>query len=171
MELLFKPYTKKAKNDFIEKYKADCRFEESEKALWALKYYEVLEGETCSFVLPQMKYEENDRKADEKRYNQEFTLVIQDKECVFDTSAKTQADLLTAFAVCSTGSTYDGWITNNGVELDLTLNDVALIANTFKELSNVYPKWAEFKEQIDNAHTVEELEAIVIDYSDEESEE
>jgi len=165
MQVLIKPYTKKAKNEFIEKYKSDCRFEESDKALWALKYYEVLEGNTVSFVLRDMKHEENDKKADEKRYNQEFTITIQDKECTFDTSSKTQKDLLTAFAVCfSTGRTYDGWVTNNGVELDLTLEDVATIATTFKELSNVYPKWKEFKEQIDKAVTIAELESIVIDY-------
>lgn len=164
MEVLIKPYTKKAKNEFIEKYKLNCRFEESEKALWALKYYEILEGETVRYVLREMKYEENDKKADEKRYNQEFTIKVQGKECVFDTSAKTQADLLTAFAVCSTGSTYDGWITNNGVELNLTLDDVALIANNFKVLSNVYPTWANFKARIDNAVTVADLEAIKISY-------
>ena len=111
-----------------------------------------------------LKYLENDEKADKARYNQEFEIVIQNKNCIFDTSSKTQSDLLTAFAVCSAGSTYDGWITNNGVELNLTLEDVALISNTFKELSNIYPKWNQFKEMIDEAQTIEELENIKIEY-------
>ena len=42
------------------------------------------------------KYAENDIKASEARYNQEFKIIVQDQECVFDTKATTQADLLTA---------------------------------------------------------------------------
>lgn len=110
------------------------------------------------------KYAENDFKASEARYNQEFILTVQDKICLFDTSEQTQRDLLTAFAVCSTGATYDGWITNNGVELDLTLEDVALVSATFKEKSNVYGKWNEYKQAIDNAETIAYVEGININY-------
>lgn len=112
------------------------------------------------------KYKENDQKASEARYNKEFTVTVQEQECVFDTKQTTQADLLTAFAVCSTGETYDGWVTNNGVELDLTLEDVALISQTFKAESNVYGQWNEYRQAIDNAKTTEEVEGIVIDYDE-----
>ena len=110
------------------------------------------------------KIAENDTKASKSRYSKEFTVTVQNQECVFDTKQTTQADLLTAFAVCSTGATYDGWVTNNGVELDLTLEDVALISATFKAKSNVYDKWNEYKQVIDSAKTVAEIEAIDIDY-------
>ena len=110
------------------------------------------------------KYAENDSKAAQSRYSKEFTLILQDKVCVFDTKETTQADLLTAFAVCSTGTTYDGWVTNNGVEFDLTFEDVAAIAAEFKSKSNVYPQWAVYKRAIDSAQTVEEVEAIEINY-------
>lgn len=110
------------------------------------------------------KYSENDMKASEARYNQEFTLTIQGQECVFDTKATTQADLLTAFAVCSSGATYDDWVTNNGIQLDLTLEDVALISTTFKEKSNVYLKWNEYKTAIDEAETIADIERIIINY-------
>lgn len=170
MQVLIKPYTKKAKREFIKKYEESCRFEESDKALWALKYYEILKGNTVSFVLRDMKHQENNEKAKEARYNQEFSIEIQGQECIFNTSDETQRDLLTAFAVCSTGVTYDDWTTNNGVKLNLTLEDVTLIAAKFKELSNVYSKWNDFKEQIDKAVTVEELENIVIDYTEETKE-
>ena len=110
------------------------------------------------------KIAENDTKANEKRYGQEFTLTVQDKVCVFDTKQTTQADLLTAFAVCSTGATYDGWVTNNGVELDLSLEDVALISATFKTKSNIYGKWNEYRQEIERAKTVKDIERIVIDY-------
>ena len=110
------------------------------------------------------KYAENDSKASEARYGKEFTLTIQEQECVFDTSQTTQTDLLTAFAVCSTGATYDGWVTNNGVELDLTLEDVALISQTFKAESDVYHQWNEYKQAIDNAETIADVEGININY-------
>lgn len=114
-----------------------------------------------------LKYLENDNKAKYARYNQEFSLLIQDKICVFDTTLTTQNDLLTAFAVCSQGETYNGWITNNAVELNLTLDDVLLISSKFKELSNVYLKWKYFKELIDKTKTIEEIEKIVINYEGE----
>ena len=110
------------------------------------------------------KYAENDTKASQARYGKEFTLTIQEQECVFDTSQTTQTDLLTAFAVCSSGATYDGWVTNNGVELDLTLQDVALISQTFKAESDVYHQWNEYKQAIDNAQTIKEVERININY-------
>ncbi len=114
------------------------------------------------------KYKENDQKASSARYGKEFTVTIQEQECVFDTTATTQTDLLTAFAVCMTGATYDGWVTNNGIILNLTLEDVALISQTFKAISNVYGKWNEYKQAIDNAQTFQEVEAIIINYGDEE---
>jgi len=111
------------------------------------------------------KYEENDKKAEEARYSKEFYVTIQEQECLFDTKAQTQADLLTAFSVCSTGATYDGWITNNNITIDLTLEDVVVISTKFKELSNVYPHWSYYQTLIDNAQTLTEVEAIVIDYN------
>lgn len=163
---LNKPFTYEAGFQFSAQYMT-CDIRETEEALEAW-------GFTDAEILTRMKndkYLENDEKAKDARYNQEFTITIQEQECVFDTSAQTQADLLTAFAVCSTGETYDGWVTNNGVELNLTLEDVALISNTFKELSNVYGKWNQFKELIDAAQTVAEVQAIDIDYNESEEQE
>ena len=114
--------------------------------------------------LKSLKHSENDQKANEARYNKEFTITIQEHECVFDTKQTTQADLLTAFAVCSSGETYDGWVTNNGVELDLTLEDVALISQTFKAESNVYGQWNEYRQAIDGAETISEVEEMEINY-------
>lgn len=110
------------------------------------------------------KYLENDKKASQARYSKEFTITLQEQECVFDTSQTTQTDLLTAFAVCSSGATYDGWVTNNGVELNLTLEDVALISQTFKAESDVYHQWNEYKSAIDSASTIEDVESIDIVY-------
>lgn len=113
------------------------------------------------------KYAENDLKASETRYNQEFTIKLHNRNCIFDTSEQTQRDLLTAFAVCSSGGTYDGWVTNNGVTLNLTLEDVTLISATFKEKSDVYGTWNEYKTAIDEAETIEEVNNIIINYDGE----
>ena len=111
-----------------------------------------------------LKYAENDTKAEEARTSKTFTLTLQDKECEFDTQYKTQTDLLTAFSVCSSGETYDGWVCNNGIVIDLTMQDLMQIQVMFKELSNVYPRWNYYKNLIDIASTKEAVEAIVIDY-------
>jgi hypothetical protein len=111
------------------------------------------------------KYEENNNKAEIARYNQEFTVVVQGNECIFDTTEKTQTDLNTATNYClATGGTYDGWVTNNGIELNLSLEDISLIAQEFKEKANVYIKWNEYKTAIDNASTVKEVNRIKINY-------
>lgn len=163
---LNKPFTYEAGFQFSAQYMT-CDIRETEEALeaWGFTQEEELAR------MKNDKYLENDEKAKEARYNQEFTITVQSRICTFDTSAQTQADLLTAFAVCSTGETYNGWVTNNGVELDLTLEDVALISNTFKELSNVYGKWNQFKELIDAAQTVADVQAIDIDYNESEEQE
>lgn len=144
----------------------EFKFNIQDTEIYAAKIEEILQKLNVEFEQKKMqKHLENAIKAKEARYNQEFSIIIQNKECVFDTSAETQSDLLTAFAVCAQGETYDGWVTNNGVELDLTLEDVTLIAATFKELSNVYSGWNEYKALIDKAETIEELEAIEINYT------
>lgn len=159
---LQKPYTKDEYMDFIVEQNHHLGYEirETENSLQAWGYTE----EEQFIKAKQLKYEENDTKASKARYNQEFELEIQEQLCVFDTSEQTQRDLLTAFAVCSTGETYDGWVTNNGVVLNLTIEDIALISQVFKQKSNVYGKWNEYKTLIDEATTIEEVQAIVIDY-------
>src|SRR5574344_1585980 len=111
------------------------------------------------------KLEENDKKADEKRYNQTFTLTIQKKECLFDTSAKTNSDIQTATLYILAGNeTYDGWISNNGIVLNLTKDDVVAIASKIRELANVYPTWKKYYDKINSCTTIEEVNAIEIEY-------
>ena len=114
--------------------------------------------------LRQEKFNENTIKANESRYNKTFKINIQNKICEFDTNITTQIDLLTAFAVCSQGEIYKGWICNNGVDIDLTLEDVIQISENFRKLSNVYPQWKEYQYAIKDAKTEEELENIQIEY-------
>ena len=160
--LLSKPYTEEERINFIieQNHQQGYTIKETKKALEAWGYTD----EEQFVKAKQLKYEENNTKASLSRYNQEFEIEIQEQLCVFDTSEQTQRDLLTAFAVCSTGETYDGWVTNNGVVLNLTIEDVALISQVFKEKSNVYGKWNEYRQAIDEATTIEEVNAIEIVY-------
>lgn len=113
------------------------------------------------------KLSENDTKAEEHRYNQEFTVTIQGKECVFDTKEKTQNDLNTATNFClATGGTYDNWVTNNGITLNLSLEDLSIIGTEFKLKADIYSLWKDYKQAIQQAKTIEEVEAIEINYNE-----
>lgn len=125
----------------------------------------IPEPEDLLKMAKESKLSENDTKAEEYRYSQEFTVTIQGKECVFDTKEKTQNDLNTATNFClATGGTYDNWVTNNGIKLNLTLEDIAIIGAEFKVKADVYSLWAEYKEAIEQAETIEQLEEIDISY-------
>lgn len=111
------------------------------------------------------KLEENKRKLQEKRYGQTFSVIIQEQECLFDTSEETQRDLQTAALVAATGITYDGWATNNGITLNLTYQDIQIVFSLFYQLvAPLYQKDLEYKELIENAQTVNEVECIEIIY-------
>lgn len=160
---LQKPYTEEQRIEFIveQNHRKGYEIREAEDELQAWGY----DSEELLQQAKQDKIVENDAKAEEYRYNQEFTVTIQGKECVFDTKEKTQNDLNTATNFClATGGTYDNWVTNNGIKLSLTLEDIAIIGTEFKEKADIYSLWAEYKEAIESAKTIEELDNIVIDY-------
>lgn len=160
---LKKPYTNIEKADFIVANNHTLGYEiretETELQAWGYDSEELLQQ------AKQSKIAENDAKAEEYRYNQEFTVTIQGKECVFDTKEKTQNDLNTATNFClATGGTYDNWTTNNGVVLNLTIEDINIIFEEFKAKADVYTKWLEYDTAIKKAETIEQLEEIDISY-------
>ncbi len=111
------------------------------------------------------KLKEAEVKCSEKRYSQVFTVELQEQECEFDTTEQTQSDLQTAAIVTSTGATYDNWVTNNGVVINLTAQDVqAVFAEFFSLVSPLYSKQLEYVQEINACETVEELEEIEIIY-------
>lgn len=170
MELKYtlqKPYTEEQRIKFIveQNHRKGYEIRETEDELQAWGY----DSEELLQQAKEDKIAENDAKAEEYRYNQEFTVTIQDKECVFDTKEKTQNDLNTATTFClGTGRTYDNWVTNNGIKLNLTLGDINIIFAEFKAKADVYSLWAEYKEAIESAKTIEELDNIKINYEKEE---
>jgi len=112
-----------------------------------------------------LKLKEAETKCAEKRYNQTFTVELQEQECEFDTTEQTQRDLLSADSVTSKGLVYPNWVTNNRVTINLTAEDVLVIYQTFFSLiSPLYSKQLYYIEQINACTTAEEVEAIVIDY-------
>lgn len=112
------------------------------------------------------KQEENVQACNTKRYNQEFTIILQgDKECSFDTSEQTQRDLLTAGGVTSRGLVYEGWICNNGTEIDLTETDIQdIFQKFFMMVSPLYAIEKQYAEAINACTTIEEVKAIELNY-------
>jgi len=181
---LEKPYTDTQRADFIVEYnrKNGLRIEETDKNLFALEPNEIIvDGEPV--INPDyeqehfeqvkaLKLKEAETKCTEKRYNQTFTVTLQEQDCEFDTTEQTQSDLQTAAIVTSSGGTYDNWVTNNGVVLNLTMQDVQTVfAQFFLLVSPLYTKQLEYIQQINACTTAEEIEAIVINYGDEPIEE
>lgn len=116
-------------------------------------------------VAKEKKQRENEDLCTGIRANSTFELDLQGKYCIFDTSAQTQADLQAAAMVTMTGQVYPNWVTNNWVKLDLTHEDVLLIYQEFfARVSPLYSKELEYTEQIKACKTVEEVEAIDLDY-------
>lgn len=180
---LKKPYTDTQRADFIVEYnrKNGLKIEETDKNLFALEPNEILiDGEPV--INPDyerehfeevkaLKLKEAETKCTEKRYNQTFTVELQEQECEFDTTEQTQSDLQTAAIVTSSGGTYDNWVTNNGVVLNLTMQDVQTVfAQFFLLVSPLYTKQLEYIQQINACTTAEEVEAIIINYGDEAEE-
>lgn len=178
--ILKQPYTDIEYADFaVFCNETQRRIEDFNGDKYALLSTEILENgqiidisQTPEYLAEQLekakqaKLAEITSKGNDFRYSQTFTLTIQDKECEFDTSTTTQSDLQTAMLSFLSGAeSYDGWITNNGIVLNLALADIQAISTKFKELSNIYPKWLEYTQQLEKALTVEDVNAIVVDYS------
>ena len=107
-------------------------------------------------------HKENSDKVKEARYNKTFTVMINDQECVFDTSEETQRDLQTAALVTASGVTYPNWVTNNNITIELTAEDVQMIFQQFFGIvSPLYTIFKNYETAIDKAKTIKQLEKIV----------
>ena len=116
-----------------------------------------------------MKHKENDSKAEVARENQFFIVTIDDKECTFQTTRRTQQDLTTAKDfIQMTGQPYQ-WFSDNNEEVYLTLEEVVNISTIFMQKANIYPSWSKYETAINNATTIEEVQAIKIEYEEPET--
>ena len=111
------------------------------------------------------KYEENQKALDKARTSHVFTVTLQNHECEFDTTDKTQADLNSAAISASMGQPWL-WTTNNRITLSLTAEDIQIVSLAYMQSVNAdIAKWTEFEEQIEQAQSVEAVNAIVLDYT------
>ena len=100
---LIKPYTENERMDFIveQNHKNGYTIEETDDALLAW-------GKSDEEILEQVKFEkhnENQKALDKARTSHVFTVTLQNHECEFDTTDKTQADLNSAAISASMGAT------------------------------------------------------------------
>lgn len=111
------------------------------------------------------KYEENQKALDKARTSHVFTVTLQNQECDFDTTDKTQADLNSAAISASMGQPWL-WTTNNRITLSLTTEDIQIVSLAYMQSVNAdIAKWTEFEEQIEQAQTVEAVNNINLDYT------
>ena len=160
---LNKPFTEKQKLDFIVNQNHRCGFEIKETET-AIEAWGNTEEETLK-KMKDAKYLENDEKAKQARVNQEFTVTLNGVDLLFDTTRETQQDLLTAKDFLSAGVEQYDWWDNNGTHYPFTSEDEIISVSTiFMEKANIYPMWSYYKNLIDNASTIQELDDIHIDY-------
>ena len=124
----------------------------------------LTETEVLSEVKVQ-KHNENQIALDKARTSHIFTVTLQNQECEFDTKDKTQSDLNSAAIASGMGQPWL-WTTNNRITLSLMAEDIQIVSLAYMQAVNAdIAKWTEFEEQIEQAETVEAINAIVIDYT------
>lgn len=158
---LNKPFTEEQKVDFIvnQNHRLGYEIRETETALeaWGYTDAEILAEKRNA------KNEENTSKA--QQAIQDGYVVF--KEAQFETNTQTCSDLTSTMLIMQAGGieSYD-WLSKDDKVVTLTLEDFGtlggLIATYKNQVWNV--KYLGYKEQIANAQTVAELDAIVIDY-------
>ena len=112
----------------------------------------------------QLKQEENTAKAKEAVENG----YVEYKEAEFETNAQTVGDLTATMLLMQASGieSYD-WLSKDDKIVTLTVEDFGLLGGLIAQYkNNVWSnKYLDFKAQIENAETLEEVEAIVIDYN------
>jgi len=113
----------------------------------------------------ELKRKKNEEICNSIREVSVFEMDINDKYCVFDLSEKTQAALHVALTLTEDGGVYKDWVTNNWVKVNLTNADIKEIyKKQVERITPLYVKELEYKNKIDACQTVEEVEAINLDY-------
>jgi len=180
---LEKPYTDTQRADFIVEYnhKNGLKIEETDKNLFALEANEIIvDGEPV--INPDyeqehfeqvkaLKLKENDEKVNIALV-QTFTIEVgEDKTpCEFIYNEKTERNLNSS-AIGFLAGQYETkqWTDEQGITVNLSAEDVAAVLLTFNDFANaIWDKWGNYKQQIEQCETAEEIEEIVINYGDEE---
>ena len=183
---LEKPYTDTQRADFIVEYnrKNGLRIEETDKNLFALEPNEIIvDGEPVINpdyeqehfeAVKALKLKENDEKVNIALVHT-FTIEVGENKtpCEFIYNEKTERNLNSS-AIGFLAGQYEAkqWTDEQGITVNLTAEDVAAVLLTFNDFANdLWEKWGDYHTQINACTTAEEVEAIVINYGDEEAEE
>lgn len=115
------------------------------------------------------KHSKNDYLANEI-LPQTFTIQVgTDKTpCQFIYNEKTERNLnSSALGFITKQYETKDWTDEQGITVQLTAEDVATILLTFNTFANgVWAKWGEYKQQIENAQTIKEINNINLDYTE-----
>ena len=115
------------------------------------------------------KHSQNDCLAN-KTLPQTFTIQVgTDKTpCQFIYNEKTERNLnSSALGFITKQYETKDWTDEQGITVQLTAEDVATILLTFNTFANgVWAKWGEYKQQIENAQTIKEINNINLDYTE-----
>lgn len=159
--------------DYIDSHLDILRYDESQDGIFdnpkgivdfsnSLEYFaKQLEKEK------QNKLTENEQKAyafiDSLIFHYEKDFKLLDFKC----NKETQNDLTTAGLGFASGTiTQKQWTTSNAITVFLSQEDVAHILYKIGELIDpAWEKWGNYVNQINNAESLKELNAVVIDYT------
>lgn len=161
---LLKPYTEQERIGFIVQYNHKLGYEirETDTALQALGYTE----EEILSQKKEEKFNENTEKAKEAVENG----YVEYKEAEFETNAQTVSDLTaTMLLMQATGVEAYDWLSKDDKVVTLTLADFGILGGFIADFKNVVwsVKYLYYKNVIESATTVPELDSIVIDYNTE----
>lgn len=158
---LIKPYTEEEKIEFIVEQNHNNNYEikETETALeaWGYTEEEVLKN------LKIAKQTENTKKAKQAVENGYVTF----KGAQFETNAQTVGDLTASMLlVQQAGLESYSWLTKDDKIVELTLEDFGELGGLIAQYkAGVWnEKYLNFKEQIENAKTIEEVNNIELNY-------
>ena len=159
---LKQPYTDKQRMDFIveQNHKLGYTIEEADNALLAW-------GKSDEEILEQAKFEkqaENTTKAKLAVENGHVTF----KGAEFETNAQTVGDLTATMLLMQAGGieTYS-WLSKDDQVVALTVEDFGTLGGLIAEYKNTIwqRKYLYFKDLIESATTIEEVDIINIDYT------
>lgn len=170
--ILNKPYTETERINFVveNNHQKGYSIQETPTALeaWGFTDAELL------LSAKEAKFDENTSKAKEAVENG----YVEYKDAEFETNAQTVGDLTATMLLMQASGleSYD-WLSKDDKVVTLTLNDFGVLGGLIADFKNIIwsVKYLHYKNLIEQATTVAELNNIVIDYNidlpEEESEE
>lgn len=172
---LLKPFSDTDRINFIVEYnhKRGLIIKETDKGFYALEENEIMQDNEPvidpDFETKQLQTEKENKLKDclNKAYEAEEKSTILYKNNVFETNAATLAKLTTYYSMMKLGIISSvQWLSKDDTQINLTEEDIMKICQLITEFSSALwnVQYLSFKEQINNAKTINELKEITIEY-------